>query len=197
MSILQTTSEAEAVGATAAAYAADRAALGYVPSHTKVLAMNPEAFDAWKTLQSAIAGSMGMRRYELVTLAAALGLGSRHCRLAHGNKALKFFDEQELLGIARDYRNAGLNEEEIAMMDFAIKLSADSAAMDESDSRRLRDLGFSDREIVDITLAAAARNYLSRTLQALAVDVDMPPKLSEEMRGALLDPLDIRETAAD
>lgn len=197
MSILQTTSEAEAVGATAAAYAADRAALGYVPSHTKVLAMNPEAFDAWKTLQSAIAGSMGMRRYELVTLAAALGLGSRHCRLAHGNKALKFFDEQELLGIARDYRNAGLNEAEIAMMDFAIKLSAGSAAMDESDSLRLRDLGFSDREIVDITLAAAARNYLSRTLQALAVDVDMPPKLSEEMRGALLDPVDIRKAAAD
>ncbi|MFL4476450.1 carboxymuconolactone decarboxylase family protein [Paeniglutamicibacter sp. MACA_103] len=196
MGILETIGESEAGGAMAAAYAADRAALGYVPSHTKVLAMNPEAFEAWKTLQSAIAGSMGMRRYELVTLAAALGLGSRHCRLAHGNKALKFFDEQQLLRIARDYRDAGLDEAEVAMMDFAVKLSTDSAAMVEADSRRLRDMGFSDREIVDITLAAAARNYLSRILQALDVDVDVPPKLGEEMRGALLDPIDSREAIA-
>jgi uncharacterized peroxidase-related enzyme len=197
MSILQTPSEAEAVGATAAAYAADRATLGYVPSHTKVMALNPEALDAWQTLVSTIVPSLGMRRYELVTLAAALGIGSRHCRLAHGKKALKFFDEQELLGIARDYRNAGLDEAEVAMMDFAIKLSTDSAAMDEADSQRLRDLGFSDREIVDITLAAAARNYFSRILQALDVDVDVPLKLSEEMRGALLDPIDSPQAAAD
>jgi uncharacterized peroxidase-related enzyme len=196
MGILQTTSEAEAVGATAAAYAADRAALGYVPSHTMVLALNPEAFEAWKALQSSIAKSMGMRRYELVTLAAALGLGSRHCRLAHGNKALKYIDEQDLLLIARDYRSAGLTAAEVAMMDYAVKLSGDSAAMDEDDSRRLRELGFSDREIVDITLAAAARNYLSRILQALAVDVDVPPQLSDEMRGALLDPIDSLGSAA-
>jgi uncharacterized peroxidase-related enzyme len=196
MGILQTTSEAEAVGATAAAYAADRAALGYVPSHTMVLALNPEAFEAWKALQSSIAKSMGMRRYELVTLAAALGLGSRHCRLAHGNKALKYIDEQDLLLIARDYRSAGLTAAEVAMMDYAVKLSGDSAAMDEDDSRRLRELGFSDREIVDITLAAAARNYLSRILQALAVDVDVPPQLSDEMRGALLDPIDSPGSAA-
>ncbi|OIH83432.1 carboxymuconolactone decarboxylase [Arthrobacter sp. UCD-GKA] len=196
MGILQTTSEAEAVGATAAAYAADRAALGYVPSHTRVLALNPEAFEAWKALQSSIAKSMGMRRYELVTLAAALGIGSRHCRLAHGNKALKYIDEQELLGIARDYRSAGLAEAEVAMMDYAVKLSGDSAAMGESDSRRLRDFGFTDREIVDITLAAAARNYLSRILQALAVDIDVPPLLSDDMRGALLDPIEALRTSA-
>ena len=196
MGILQTTSEADAVGATAAAYAADRAALGYVPSHTKVLALNPEAFEAWKALQTSIAKSMGMRRYELVTLAAALGIGSRHCRLAHGSKALKYLDEQELLRIARDYRSAGLDEAEVVMMDYAVKLSGDSAAMDESDSRHLREHGFSDREIVDITLAAAARNYLSRILQALAVDIDVPPLLSEEMRDALLDPIDSMHATA-
>lgn len=197
MSILHTAGEDEAQGAGAAAYAADRSALGYVPSHTKVLAINPEAFEAWKALQGSIAKSMGMRRYELVTLAAALGIGSRHCRLAHGNKSLKYFDEQELLRIARDYRTAGLEDAEVAMMDFAVKLSTDSAAMGEADSRRLRDLGFSDREIVDITLAAAARNYLSRILQALDVDVDVPPTLSKEMRGALLDPLEALPAVAD
>ena len=108
MSILHTPGDAEAAGAIAAAYAADRAALGYVPSHTRVLAMHPEAFEAWKTLQSTIAGSMGMRRYELVTLAAALGIGSKHCRLAHGQKALQYIDEEKLLPIAANYHEADL-----------------------------------------------------------------------------------------
>lgn len=75
------------------------------------------------------------------------------------------------------------------MMDFAVKLSTDSVNMSEADSQILRDVGFNDREIVDIALAAAARNYLSRILQALAVDIDVPPQLSEEMRAALLEPL--------
>jgi alkylhydroperoxidase family enzyme len=58
--------------------------------------------------------------------------------------------------------------------------------MTETDSMRLRDAGFSDREIVDITLAAAARNYFSRAIQALAVDVQVPPGLSDRLRDALL-----------
>ena len=196
MSIIETVPEALASGRTAEIYAQDRDALGYVPSHTKVLSMNPDAFASWRALQGAIAGSMGMRRFELVTLAAALGVGSRHCRLAHGNKALKLIGEEELVRIARDYRNAGLSEAEVAMMEFAQKISVDSSAMTDADSLRLREAGFNDREIVDIALAAAARNYLSRALQALAVDVDVPPGLSEAMSRALLDPLGTPESVA-
>jgi uncharacterized peroxidase-related enzyme len=192
MSILETVPEAQATGRTAELYAEDRRALGYVPSHTKALSMNPEAFAAWRTLQAAIAGSMGMRRFELVTLAAALAIGSKHCRLAHGSKSLKVMDEEDLLRIARDYHAAGLSKADVAMMEFAEKLSTDSAAMTTDDTQRLRGLGFGDREIVDIALAAAARNYLSRVLQALAVDVDVPPGLSPALRHALLDPLEAR-----
>ncbi|MGL3806593.1 carboxymuconolactone decarboxylase family protein [Paeniglutamicibacter sp. R2-26] len=189
MSIIKTPGEDEATGETAAIYAQDLAALGYVPEHTRVMAVNAGAHEGWTKLASSIAGSMGMRRYELVTLAAALGLESRHCRLAHGQKALKFIGEPELVRIARDYRNAGLDEAEVAMMDFALKLSTDATSMDDSDTRRLREAGFTDREIVDIALAAAARNFFSRFLQALAVDVDVPPNLGEELRTALLEPL--------
>lgn len=74
------------------------------------------------------------------------------------------------------------------MMDFAFRLSTGASAMNESDSQSLRDAGFSDREIVDIALAAAARNYFSKALQALAVDVDVPPGLSRELQDALLSP---------
>lgn len=42
--------------------------------------MDPEAFEAWKSLQSSIVRSMGMRSYELVTLAASLDTGTQLIR---------------------------------------------------------------------------------------------------------------------
>ena len=54
--------------------------------------------------------------------------------------------------------------------------------MTDADSQALRDQGFSDRQIVDIALAAGARNYFSRTLQALAVPVEDVPGLSPAAR---------------
>ena len=74
-------------------------------------------------------------------------------------------------------------------MRFAEKLSTDAAAMTDADSQSLRDAGFSDRQIVDIALAAGARNFFSRTLQALAVPVEDVPGLTPELTAALLSPV--------
>jgi hypothetical protein len=60
--------------------------------------------------------------------------------------------------------------------------------MTDADSQRLRDVGFSDRQIVDITLAAAARNFFSRALLALAVPVDDVPGLTPALVAALREP---------
>ena len=189
MSILKVQSESEATGLTAEIYQADLKSMGYVPSHTKAMSINPEAYKAWQALIKAIVSSLGLRRYELVTLAAAQAIGSSHCRLAHGKKTLAIIDEEQLLAVARNYRDAGLPPEEVAMMDYAVKLSTDAAAMNDDDTQRLRDVGFSDREIADITLAATARNYFSRALLALAVDLDVPPGVTTELQDALLTPL--------
>lgn len=189
VSIIQTTEPAEATGDVAAIYAHDQRDVGYVPEHTRVMAVNPEAYVAWEQLVRAIVAQLGVPRYELVTLAAAQGAHSEHCRLAHGRKTLTLIPEDELEAIARDYRHADLSEADVAMMEYAEKISTDSAGMTDADSLRLRELGFTDREIVDITLAAAARNYFSRAIQALGVAVDVPPGLSDRLRGALLAPL--------
>jgi len=189
MSILKVQSESEATGLTAEIYQADLKSMGYVPSHTKAMSINPEAYKAWQALIKAIVSSLGLRRYELVTLAAAQAIGSSHCRLAHGKKTLAIIDEEQLLAVARNYRDAGLPPEEVAMMDYAVKLSTNAAAMNDDDTQRLRDVGFSDREIADITLAATARNYFSRALLALAVDLDVPPGVTTELQDALLTPL--------
>jgi uncharacterized peroxidase-related enzyme len=163
--------------------------MGYVPEHTRVMAINPEAYQAWEQLAGAIARPMGMRRYELVTLAAAKGVKSEHCLLAHGNRSLRYMEEDEVERVAHDFRNAGLPENEVAIMEFAEKVSTASHEMTNADSQHLRDLGYSDREIVDIALAAAARNYFSRAIQSLGVAVDVPPGLPDSLREALVEGL--------
>lgn len=185
MSIIRTATESEAVGLVAELYDDDLQGLGYVTSHTRAMAMNPEAAKAFEQLIRAIAGPMNKRRYELITLAAAEAIGSQSCRAAHSRKSLTYMDEAELIAVLRDFHHAGLSEAEVAMMEFAQKLSRDSSSMTDADSQRLRDLGFDDREIVDIALAAAARNYYSRALHALAVEVDVPPDLDADLRSAL------------
>lgn len=186
MTILKTAADDEATGLAAELYAEDLASLGYVPPHTRAMALNPEAVRAFEALVRSVAPGLGMRRYELVTLAAAGAIGSAACRLAHGNKSLKYIDAEELERVARDFRTAGLPPEEVAMMEFAERLSRDSSTMTEQDAAVLREHGFSDREIVDIALAAAARNFYSRSLHALGVEVDVPPSLSPRLKDALL-----------
>lgn len=185
MTIIRTPDEQQVVGDAAAIYTADRDEYGYVPSHTRLMAMNVEAFEAWEALARAVARPLGMRRYELVTLAAAKGAGSVLCRLAHGRRSLSLFDPDQLERIARDHRDAGLSAAEVAMMDFAERVSGDAAGMTDEDGLVLRRHGFSDREIVDIALAAAARNYYSRAIAALGADVEELPGLSPRLVAAL------------
>ena len=187
MAIVQSPTAEEATGVVAEIYASDIRDQGFVAAHTRALSLNPEAYLAWEELIGAIAGPMDKRRYELVTLAAARGAASAHCLLAHGQKSLRYFDEDTLVAIATDYHSAPLTDSEIAMMDFAQRVSADAAGMTEADSITLRHVGFTDREIVDITLAAAARNFYSRAVQALAVELEPPADMSDRLKHALID----------
>jgi uncharacterized peroxidase-related enzyme len=185
MSILATAPVDDVTGLAAELYVEDLDHLGYVPSHTRLMAINPEAVRGFETLIGAIRAAMSGRRYELITLAAAEAIGSQSCRIAHAKMALRYMPEDEVARVVSNFRTAGLSEAEVGMMEFAGKVSRESSAMTDADSQRLRDLGFQDREIVDIALAAAARNYFSRALHALAADVDVPPDLSPRLREAL------------
>jgi AhpD family alkylhydroperoxidase len=168
-------------------YDADMRDAGTVFTHTRAMGVNPEAYAAFETLIRAVVPSIGLRTYELATLGAARAIGSTHCLLAHGRKSLRagILDERQLLDFATGTPD-GLTAADIAVVAYSEKLSTDPGAMTDADSRTLRDAGFSDRQIVDITLAASARNYLSRALQALAVPVSEMPGLTTELTDALV-----------
>ena len=170
-------------------YAEDLHDDGFVYSHTQVMALNPAASLAFEALIDTIVPSLGVHTYELVTLGAARALGSAHCMLAHGRKILRtdVLDEDALAAVAHG-DDSGLAPADAAVVRFAERLSTDASAMTDADSASLRASGFTDRQIVDIALAAGLRNFFSRTLQALAVPVDDVPGLSHTLVEALLTP---------
>jgi alkylhydroperoxidase family enzyme len=149
----------------------------------RAFAERPEILEAWVQLNSAIKARMDLRRYELVTLAAARRLRSSYCCLAHGTVFMEHFDEP-LIEIARDHRNANLSEIDVAVMDLSERVVDDATSIGDSDTRRLRELGLSQGEIMDVVLAAAARCFFSKALDALGVRADasyagLQPELRE------------------
>ncbi len=138
------------------------------PNMERAFEVHPEVLAAWAQLNAAIKARMPLRRYELATVAAAQRLRSSYCSLAHG-KVLRDDCGAPLADIVRDRHTAGLDEHDIAVMDLAEKVVDDATSVDEADRRRLRDLGLSDAEIMDVVLAATARCFLSKTLDALGV----------------------------
>jgi len=129
---------------------------------------HPEAFAAWVQLNTAIKSRMDLRRYELATVGAAQRLKSSYCSLAHG-KVLRDDLGEPFADIVRDRSAAGLDETDLAVMALAEKVVDDATAISDADRQRLRDLGLSNDEIMDVVLAATARCFLSKTLDALGV----------------------------
>ena len=100
-------------------YAADEAAMGYLPNYTRLFGNRPEAYRAWRALNGAIKSTMELRRYELVTFAAARRLRSSYCALAHGKLLAEgWFAPDEVAALARD-GHAALDEVDAAVMAFA------------------------------------------------------------------------------
>ena len=87
-----------------------------------------------------------------------------------------------MAAIVRDFRNAGLSDEEVALMAFAQKMSANAGAVSEDDIQELRGFGLSDEEILDVVLTAAIRNFFSKSIDALgAVPDDIYLELEPEL----------------
>ena len=146
----------------------------------------PDVYAAWMQLNGAIKANMDLRRYELATLAAARRLRSTYCSLAHGRVLLERFGEP-VAEIALDRRAAGLDELDLAVMDLAERVVDDASAIDDADLQRLRDHGLSDADIMDVVLAAAARCFFAKTLDALDVRADASfGELDPDVREALV-----------
>lgn len=173
MTFIVTVPEDSAEGATAAMYARTRQESGYVPNFVTAFSHRPEVLDCFDKLLASIRGNMDLRRYELVTLAAARELRSSYCMLAHGSVVLReFYDADALRTIAEDFDRSALDESDKAIMRFAAKVVRDAASITAADVDGLRRHGLSEADIFDVAAAASVRCFLSKTADALGARPD-------------------------
>jgi uncharacterized peroxidase-related enzyme len=186
VTFIETIPEDEAEGATAHWYAADRERLGYLPNYTKVFGERPAVYAAWKQLGGAIGGAMDKRRYELATLAAAKVLRSSYCALAHGTVLAELLGPEATRAVADGDADTALDPVDAEIVRFATLVARDAAAVTAKDVDRLRAVGLSDEDILDVTLAVAARCFFSTVLEALGVQPDPAYQaLDPDLRAAL------------
>ena len=187
MSFLKTVAEDEAVGEVADMYELDIERLGDLPNYSKTFSLHPAAYRAWRGLIASIAKPMDERRYELATFGAANRLRSTYCSLAHGQILVdKFLEPSVVEDLVEDPASAGLDQVETLIVQFGAKVAEDATTITESDIDRLRSAGLSDRDIFDVVLAAAARCFFSKVLDATGTLADagyneMEPALREAL----------------
>jgi hypothetical protein len=78
MPYIRTVPPEEATGDLKDIYEEQIKKLGYIPNYHKVFSLRPEVSLAWRNLQTTIRSRMRLRRFELVTFAAALALKCRY-----------------------------------------------------------------------------------------------------------------------
>lgn len=183
MPYLHTVPPEEAAGEVKAMYDQDLAAQGYVTNYTRAFSDRPEVLRGWLALKDAITSGMDPRLYELATVAAATAIRSSYCSLVHGRVlAASYYPAETVIGIAADDAGDALDAADAAVVRFARKVALEAEKITQEDADELRNLGFSDTDVFNVIVTAAARCFFSKVLDATGtlpdpVLHDMPDQL--------------------
>ena len=132
---------------------------GFIPNVFLALAHRPDEFRAFFSYHDALMNkesglSKGER--EMIVVATS-GLNSCiYCVVAHG-AILRIREKNSLIAdqIATNYRKANISERQLAMLDFAVKVSRGANEISEEDTQTLTQHGFSEQDVWDIGSIAA------------------------------------------
>jgi uncharacterized peroxidase-related enzyme len=149
--------------------------LGFVPNVLAAYAFDMAKLEAFVTMYNDLMlAPSGLSKLEREMIAVAVSSENRcyYCLTAHG-AAVRTLSGDPVLGelMVMNYRAARLDRRQRAMLDFAVKLTAEPHAIEEVDREALRKSGFSNRDIWDIAAVAGFFNMSNR----VAAATDMRP----------------------
>ncbi len=128
----------------------------FIPNVFLTLAHRPAEFRAFFTYHDAImereGSTLSPAEKEMIVVATSAANGCQYCVVAHG-ALLRIYAKAPQLAdqIAINYLHAPLNERQKAMLAFALKLSRTPELIQQSDYDQLKQLGYDDEDILDIT----------------------------------------------
>src|ERR1700680_1509269 len=149
--------------------------IGFVPNVLKAYAFDMAKLSAFVAMYNDLMlAPSGLSKLEREMIAVAVSAQNRcyYCLVAHG-AAVRQLSEDPPLGewMVTNYRAARLSKRHRAMLDFAVKLTAEPWTVEDDDREALRRGGLSERDIWDLSAVASFLNMSNR----LASATDMRP----------------------
>ena len=132
---------------------------GFIPNVFLVLAHRPEEFRAFFAYHDALMNkesNLSQADREMIIVATSSDNACHYCVVAHG-AVLRIRAKNSLIAdqIATNYRKADISPREMAMLDFALKVSNNAQSTNDEDFEKLQGHGFTEEDIWDIAAITA------------------------------------------
>jgi uncharacterized peroxidase-related enzyme len=152
-----------------------REKLGMIPNVLTAYALRPEKLRTFIAMYNELMlGASGLSKLEREMVAVVVSSINRcyYCLVAHGQTVRQLAEDPQLGEmLAMNYRVAPLDARHRAMLDFAAKVTERPHEVGEADRASLRQIGFSDEDIFDLSAVIGFFNMSNRVASA----VDMLP----------------------
>lgn len=147
---------------------------GFVPNVFLALAHRPLEFRAFFDYHDALMekeSGLSKADREMIVVSTSGENNCQYCVVAHG-AVLRIRAKHPLVAdqVAVNYRKSDITPRQRAMLDFAVKVCNESGSVDDSDFQTLRDAGFSEEDIWDITAITAFFGMSNRLANVLGME---------------------------
>lgn len=146
---------------------------GFIPNVFLTLAHRPNEFRAFVAYHDALMekeSGLTKADREMIIVATSSDNNCQYCVIAHG-AILRFRAKDSMIAdqVAANYRKSDITPRQMAMLDFAMKVSNDSGSVSEEDFDILRSHGFNDDDIWDIAGITAFFGLSNRMANAASM----------------------------
>jgi len=148
--------------------------IGFVPNVLAAFAKFPKQFEGFtKLYNSLMLGESGLTKLEREMIAVTVSSENHcfYCLVAHGSAVRELANDPQLgERIAANFRSAELPKRQEELLSFAKKLTRDPSEIGEQERKKLRDVGYTDRDIWDISAIVGFFNMTNRLASAIEME---------------------------
>ena len=148
--------------------------LGFIPNVLVAFAKFPKQFEGFTKLYNALMlGESGLTKLEREMIAVTVSSENHcfYCLVAHGSAVRELSNDPQLgERIAANFKSAELPKKQEELLNFTKKLTKDPSEISENDRKKLRDVGYTDRDIWDISAIVGLFNMTNRLASATEME---------------------------
>ena len=148
--------------------------LGFIPNVLAAFAKFPKQFEGFTKLYNSIMlGDSGLTKLEREMISVTVSSENHcfYCLVAHGSAVRELSNDPQLgERIAANFRSAELPKKQEELLNFTKKLTKDPSDICENDRKKLRDVGYTDRDIWDISAIVGLFNMTNRLASATEME---------------------------